>query len=173
MSELEGFEICEDHDLCLNRLNYEDNLAVAVSREYAWNTRFLGRSSTYCFENSEAIDNYALKVLMKKDFPFVSELNNFIKYATEGGLIVKWLKDSRVVQRKREQERISFSPLRLQNIHGILIIYASLWIFTFITALLEQIIYRQTRKPNTARFWIYAEMAIDEERHFLLRHIEL
>lgn len=147
-------------------------MAVAVSREYAWNTRFLGRSAVYCFENSEAIYNYALKILMKSDFPLANELNKFIKYATEGGLIVKWVKDNQV-QHKRGKELVNVIPLGVPHFNGVLIIYAGLWIFTFLIAIGEQVIYRQARKPNCAKFWIYAEMAIDADRHYLLRYIEI
>lgn len=109
---------------------------------------------------------------MKKDFKFIDELNNFIRSATEGGLISIWLK-SYLFQYKYEHEMGTFKPLKLSHWYAILLIYGFIWMLTISAAIAEQIIYRKARKPNASRFWLYAEMAIDAERHFWLRHFEL
>lgn len=171
-SILEQFEICNELDICFEELTFDEHLAVAVSREYALST-FLTKS-VFCFDGSETICNHELKILMKKNFALADELNDFIKYSDQGGLIVKWLNDFQQSQPKYEfDNQVGYKSLTLEYFWGCLIIYGCVWIPTFMVAIAEQIIYRKARDPHAAKFWIYAEMLIDADRHFLLNHYEL
>lgn len=106
---------------------------------------------------------------MKKDFPLVDELNNFIKYSDQGGLILKWLKDYEWSQQKFEIDyHVDYESLSLEYIWGGLIIYCCQCLLAFTTVIAEQMIHKNARKPNAAKLWIYAEMFIDADRHFLL-----
>lgn len=168
-SKLKNFEICEDLDSCLNRLHHEELLAVAGSRERVLNNRFV---NVYCFEYPETIHSYGLNILMKNDFLFVDAFNDFLKFAVEGGLIVKWQKGDQA-QYKYVREKSTFSPLQIEYLFGFFVIYGSVWVLALFAAIAEKIVFWRARKPNPSKFWTYAEMAIDAERHFLLQHIEL
>lgn len=77
-------------------LKNNPTLAVAVSHEHARKNRLIPYSQMYCFEKSEAIYEYAPKFLVRDKFPFLVELDEFIRLADASGLIMKWSSSHRV-----------------------------------------------------------------------------
>lgn len=85
---LAKFKICEDLNVCLKQLNQNQQLAIAISREHVRNSH--SNLHVFCFEQSDMIYDYALKFLVRKDFPYLNEFNEFIRMTSARGLIKKW-----------------------------------------------------------------------------------
>lgn len=88
---LRNFEVTEQPEQYLSDLQWNDKLAVAISRDH-----YLSRSENglnyqniaYCFDHPNFICGYSLTMLARKDFSFLDELNDFIQRAVEGGLVI-------------------------------------------------------------------------------------
>lgn len=159
---LDKFKICQDMDLCLRQLNQNSKLAVAISREYTHNNRLNSDQTFYCFE-SDIIFEYSLEFQIRKNFPYLAELNKFIEIACAGGLIEKWRSNHYIRGYKQEEKNVPFS---LEEMSGFLLIFPLIVVIIFITLFLERITYRKVRTPNTSRFWLIVEKIIDPERDF-------
>lgn len=90
------YEFCDDIDVCLQELESNDEVAVAVSLERALNNRLLHRDKMFCFPEAENIKTQPISLILRKDYPFIGELNKLIRRATEGGLFVKRKNDNRL-----------------------------------------------------------------------------
>lgn len=163
---LKRFEVCEDLEECLNQLEYDNRLAVAVSRQYAMRSQ--KRAAFYCFgESSSEISIHALTVLMKDGFKFVDDLNHFIKRAIEGGLDKKWLANSTSrYNHHTKKNHIVF--ITLNHLYGAFMLVIGGFLLAILVAIAEKIVYEHARKPNVSAFWCLAEMAIDPHRYFLV-----
>lgn len=150
----------------MNQLKHNPKLAVATSRERAFNSRSIISMHLYCFEKSEVIYEYALKFLVRKDFPYLSELNWFIGQASASGLIEKWRIDSSARFQYTYNE--INNQLTLQDGFGINIILLSCLLCATICLFIERFIHKKLKTLNPSRFWQFAEMIIDPDRHFLL-----
>lgn len=164
---MKNFKICEDLDDCLNQLLENSKLAVAISREHAFNTAAI--SHIYCFENSEIIYEYALTILVRKDFSYLKELNWFIEILIESGYISKWLTDYQNQSHFKSKHDI-YRPTELKHMHGILSILMIVIIVAFAVLLLEKTVYKKTKQQNPSKFWIIIEIMIDPDRHFMLEN---
>lgn len=91
------FQVVEHPYIFLNKLEWNNKLAVAVSTELSFsrvkteNSQIFHQMDFYCFDQPNIIYKYSLKMLTRKSFPYLNELNDFIQRASDGGLIVKWL----------------------------------------------------------------------------------
>lgn len=164
---MENFELCGNLDVCLNFLQEDSKLAVAVSREHAINHQLNSFSPIYCFKRSETIYKYTLKFLMQKDFPYMNELNQFIRRVDAAGLIVKWHSDCNNPNFPKRKQKF-YRQIKLQSFYGVFLIWFALQLLTLITFIFEKIIYKKLKAHRPSRFWIFADMFIDPERHFLL-----
>lgn len=164
---LTNYKICENLDQCLCRLDENPKLAVAISREYAYNSHLISPSQFYCFEKSESIYEYTLKFLVRANSTILADLNKFIQRSIENGLMKKWHSDSRIRTAETYTERV-YGQLQLSGLQGIFIIGGILFALTIFLFLIERLVYRKVRTPNTFRFWKYIEIIIDADRHFWL-----
>lgn len=157
---MEKFKVCDEIDFCLEQLQIDDHLAVAVSREYALHTRRLGKSSYYCFENLNIIYNYGLKIWMKKDFQFANELNQFVEHAVEAGLINKWLSnnEARLMYFPRGEV---YKPVTLAHLTGGLLCLACVLTSAICTFIAEQLVCKKIQRGNASKFWIYTDKALN------------
>lgn len=154
----------------MNQLSYNDDLAIAVSHDYALNYHLMHGTNIHCFNGFETIQEVSLKVLMKKDFRYIDELNRFIKYSVEGGLIKKWLTNEEMLH-KYDQIEPPFYEMTLKSAVSFFFILIALWVFCIFVALAEHIVYRKAKKQqNPSKFWIYAERMINTDRLYLLEH---
>lgn len=140
---------------------------MAISREHAQNSRSM--SSSHCFKNSEIIHEYALKFLVRKNFPHLKGLNEFIQMASAGGLINKWLQIGRI-RNLYEMTRRGFGQLMMGNFYGAHIVYGSLILVVFMVIIIEKITYKKAKEPKPMKFWLIVEMIIDGDRYFLLEN---
>lgn len=151
----------------MSQLYENSKLAVAISREHAINSRLISTDELYCFEKSQIIYEYDLKLFMCTNFPYINELNQFIQMASASGLIKKWRIDNQIRSKIMRKEK-NYNQLTLEQGYGYLIIWYCLLAFTFLFVFVEKIIYMKARAPNPSKIWILAEMLIDSDRHFLL-----
>lgn len=172
-SKLEKFQVHGDLNLYLDQLSIDDYLAVAVSQEYAlskqltegknaWTNIF---SSVHCFENWENIQNFELKVLMKKEFRFVDELNYFIKYSLQGNLVKKWLADEEV-RFKYGQTAAYIEPVGFTYLAAPYCLYALCSLLATLIFFAEKAIYRKSKQLNASKFWINADLMMNDDRLF-------
>lgn len=125
----------------------------------------------YCFNNPNNIYEYSLKILMKKDFALVNELNRFIRYASDGGLIVKWLKGNRYNSNSEKLSKFSFSETNLNSLLFNLIIFCAVSTLSMIAFIVEILVDRNVQKKNCSTFWRYCQMFIDPYRYFFLENL--
>lgn len=157
------FKICANLDECLTRLDGNPRLAVAISYEQALNSRLIPVSHFYCFEKSEIIQEYALKFLVRKNSTISTQLNKFLQNAIEKGLISKWRMDNQI-----RSINFNFVQMRLESMRGLFIVWCIVVTSVICLFVLERIVYRKVRTPKTCRYWKYIEIAIDNERQFLI-----
>ena len=162
---LEKFRICEDLNICSNQLNRERRMAVAISRAHVRNSRL--SLQTFCFEMLEDIHDYELKFLVRKDFPYLNELNEFIRMASANGLIENWHAKRRIRYAKGYNDENY--ETNSDSYKGIWMIYSVVLGFMLLTLYCERLIHKKARQPNPKRFWLIAEMIIDPNRHFWLK----
>lgn len=160
---LQNFKVCPNLDHCLSELEYNSQLAVAVSLEHAINTR---RAYVYCFKKTDVIYKYTLKFLIRKDFPYLNELNWFIRKASEGGLIEKWRIDNNIQSQYKYNAKSNH--MTFQNVYGFGCILSGCCILTVLCLFIERFIYKRVRSLNPSRIWLIIEMYIDPDRHFWL-----
>lgn len=162
----EKFKICENLDVCLGQLEENSWLAVAVSRERAYNNHLISASQLYCFQDQEIIHSYALKLLVGKDFSHLNELNAFILSAKAGGLIEKW-RSSNLFGSRFEDVKKVYHPLTLSTCFGMYLVWFLMIAITIFVFYLETYIHKKVLEPKPNRFWIIADKLIGPDRHFI------
>lgn len=115
------------------------------------------------------IYEYSLRFLTRRGFPYLNELNRFIELANMGGLIEKWHSDStRSLKDSSSHNQLSYRPLNLINLRGILIICSILAMPPFIVLILEYFVHKNATAKNPSRRWLMLQLIIDADRHFFL-----
>lgn len=165
---LKQYTLCDDLIVCLNRLNQNPKLAVAIPREFIHNARNNLTFSIYCFEKPEIIHTFAFRFYMHKNFSYINALNDFIKAASTSGLIEMWRMKNRVQFERNEIETRKSGLVTIENSTGLLALWSSLIFGVMMVLCLEIIVHNHAIKPNAHRFWKLIEMIIDPERHFML-----
>lgn len=87
--------MCPDIDNCLEQLQFDDHLAVGVSREYVKNNHLFANEQLFCFDEKNHIESDQITVLVYRDKNLINLFNNEIRKFSEAGLISKWIKDYR------------------------------------------------------------------------------
>lgn len=164
---LENFQVCDDIHLCLDKLEQNQKLAVAV-REHDLNSH-LQLSSQFGFVKAKTIYDYPLTFFVQRNFSHFKELNRFIQMASANGLIEKWRVDSQIRQRYIGNEN-GYRNLTMKHVGGFSIIWCIILILDCFVLLLERCIHKKVRGPNPSQFWIIGEMIIDADRHFWLEN---
>lgn len=155
---------------CLNQLDLNRNLAVAISREHVLNSDLKHRA--FCFERSNEIYSYALKFLMQKEFPYRNELNEFIRMASARGLIENW-RTHKKIQYRNNYNQVTANFINQANLDSCRMIYCGIIVFVFLVLFSERLIYKKVRHPHPCRFWLIAQMIIDPHRNFWLETQQL
>lgn len=161
------FTVSENLTEYLHQLNWNNKLAVATSFDRIRNDRVFSKS-VYCFDESNNIQTYPLKMFMQKDFPFQRELNKFIKNIEENGLSVKWRKGHIFGSFAEKPPKFSSYFVSFEVISVLVFICIILLFSAVLILFFEFLIYKKVRTPGTARLWRFIEMAIDPYRYFLL-----
>lgn len=168
---MEKFEITNDQNYNLRQLEWNSKLAVATSLERVRKMQLKSELKLYCFNNPNNIYEYSLKILMKKDFALVNELNRFIRYASDGGLIVKWLKGNTFISDSEKSSKFGFSEAHLNSLLFNGIIFCGVSTLSMIVFIAEMLVYKNVQKNVSSTFWRYCQMFIDPYRYFLLKDL--
>lgn len=161
--------ICENLDQCLGQLIENSKLAVAISLAHAHKSSLISPSEIYCFDGSEIIHDYTLKFLIRKDFPYLYELNVFIQMSFEGGLIGKWYSNTSI-HTPQEHFKPDNRQMTMKNLHGAFLLAFLLTILSFCLLFLEKYIHKKMKANKPHQFWAILEILIDPDRHFLLEN---
>lgn len=164
---LAKFTVCNSLDVCLNKITCNSKLAIAISHAHSRHSRLIMMHQYYCFDNSEIIHEYAVKFLVRKEFPYLKELNHFIQMTSSSGLIEKWRSEklNRSTYKNGILDYLTFDHFVAFIILGIL-----LWVCLIIFLFIERLVYPKCRENNPSKFWIIIEIIIDSHRHFMLEN---
>lgn len=88
--------------------------------------------------------------------------------ASAGGLIEKWRRNANRSHKNKRHEILN--QITFKSFVGGFSIWISLMAFTVFVFLIEIIVHKQVRKPNPSQFWIFFEIFIDPNRHYLLEN---
>lgn len=154
-------------------MHLDQDIAVAISAEYFRSISTDVTKNIYCIHESGFSSTHGLNFLVRDDFEFKRELDRFISMANEGGLISKWMADLGLEHVTQHEDK-NKSEVTMAHIISLLIVCGSCIFLTLLVFLVEILIYKQKSKSNAGKFWSFAELVIDPERHFLnydLRYI--
>lgn len=104
-------------------------------------------------------------LLMNRKFGLKRRVDEIIRNAFEGGLFVKWNRDS---QRKKEH-LIPFEPkpqLTLTEYGFFLIMCGIGWFCSILAFLVELFIQRKLKQNSKSRFWIFSQRLVDSRRYY-------
>lgn len=161
-------KICDDLFQCINQVQFNSRLAVAISHDHARRIRKLSPFQFYCFETPEIIHSYALTFYVRATFPYINELNGFIEALSENGFSEKWRADNGVPYAFRSERQDSDDTIiTLEKMIGLLCFTLTLQVLVILVFFSEILIYRSARKANSHRFWKIAEKSINPVRYFL------
>lgn len=156
-------------DQCLAQLIDDSKLAVAISIAHAYDSSPISPSQIYCFDGSETIHDYTLKFLVRKNFTYMNQLNAFIQMSSEGGLIKKWYSNSSGRTRDEHFKQLD-KQINLKHFHGLLAVEILMKAFTICMFLFEKYVYMKMQMLQPHRLWVFVEMIIDPDRHFMLEN---
>lgn len=159
-----NFQLCINTDDCLQHLEYDEKLAVAVSRLHAENTPSISRSRMFCFPPSKNIYTYSVAMPIRLDYHIMPVINYNIRQLFEFGLVERWNKLSQSVAASLEMKQIlgqaqdghddRLVVLTVAHIMGAILILSFGNFVALIAFLCELCVDRKIRQRNCAKFWI-------------------
>lgn len=167
-SQIDNFYVCPSIDECLDHLKHDDNddLAVGGSRQRILNSHSYSVSEIFCFNRNERIASFQPALLIRRDFAMRQRIDEIIQNAFEGGLFVKWDRDSQ----RRKKPLLPYSPKPILTLAEMAVLFVFFliggWILSISVFINEIVIKRKNQQPNRIRFWIFLEQMVDGERHY-------
>lgn len=158
---LNFLEECLDIDACLKRAASSNQYAVAVSRQYTQS--IISKSQLFCFDHFENLYSYSVSFWIRKDLYMTNDINGVIKGMIKNGLVLKWIRDHKT--HSPEMSIINTDVLTLEEMMGAMAICVLNLLAAITVAVLEQVIYRKTKKQSAHRYWILASKFIDSDRY--------
>lgn len=154
----------------LNRLDWNDKLAIATSLERVRNDRYFPKF-IHCFGDLNNIQKYPMRIFMRNDFPLRSDLNRFIGRLSENNLITRWMKQHSFGSRVENERQFRYIEIAIDDYLVIGLICVCVLILACIVFALERLVYKKARTCSATRFWRYLEMVIDPYRYFFLQDL--
>lgn len=165
MEFLKKFKVIERPTEYIHQLKWNNKLAVALYREQFLSHGGNGNVKTYCFDYRNGIHEHAVSMLIRKNFSYTNQLNAFIRYARDSGLVTKWLSNYRSHEKEPPFFYRNFS---LQAVSLLLAFIGSMLVGATCIMVLENIVNRKVQMHNSPPFWRYIEMLIDPNRYLFL-----
>lgn len=163
------FSLCKSAEICLDQLHAYQDMAVAISYEYFRSISKEFKTDIYCISVSGFSTRHSLNFLLGNNFKFKAELNRFIQMANEGGLIFKWISNFSSEHGTKYEHTIHGAKYEISMKH--LMISLSLPCLFLLLSLLvfpaEIVIHKLKTRAEFRKFFAFAELIIDPERHFL------
>lgn len=163
---IDNYHTCPDIVECLEQLEINEELAVAVSRQHAMNNRKVANWKIHCFSGRNTINSYPVTMLIKEDIsPMTNRINMIIQSLVEGGFLDKWATDSRINGERPTQCEINLEVKHIMFAIILFVCFASLSIVAFFV---EIFIHQKLKKNQHAIVWQYAQRIVDGKRYLLL-----
>lgn len=162
--QFDSIEICGNANQCISELNQNDRKAVAISRLYI-ETLPVG-NQFFCFDSTQTINRHSTALLFRKDVQFRLEFERILNRISSGGLVSKWRRD--YTRKVAGYESDQVKAVTLKQLSGVFIIMGSIIGVAIIVFILERVIFKKSRIPNSHRFWKTGERLIDGHRHYFL-----
>lgn len=158
-----NFELCTNTDECLKRLEYDEKLAVAVSRLHAENTPAISRSEMFCFPQSKNIYSYSVAMPIKLDYHILPVINYNIRQLFEFGLVERWnnlgqavaasLEIKNFLSQAQDGRDSRLVVLTVPHIMGAILIMFFGHFVALIAFSIELIVNRMVQRRNCTTFW--------------------
>lgn len=81
---------CSNLDVCFDRLEYEQNMAVVASRQFF---EMSNHSNIHCFDRTQSLFTYSTVFMLKPELPVAREFDDVLNRLIGSGLIQEWVKD--------------------------------------------------------------------------------
>lgn len=161
--------MCPNVDGCLENLKRDDNdcLAVGGSRQRILNSRSYSPSKMFCFDQDKSIASYQSALIIRTDFALRQKIDDIIRNAFEGGLFVKWNRDSQRKKKRIDPFEPEYALTLEQYAVFLVVIYSIGCILAIFSFLFEVIIQQKMKQSNRTHIWIYFEQFFDGNRHYL------
>lgn len=160
---MHSFQECHNIVNCLKRFSNEKNLAIAISRCYLKSLKI--QKNIFCFDTSHNIRNYLRTFWVHSNF--TTPFNNILRRIVETGLVVKWQKIFQV-DGQPKKNRMKMNSISIEELSGVCIIYIIIIALGIIAMCAEEIIYRINKSESRGKFWEWASIIIDGDRHFFI-----
>lgn len=163
----EHFHHCDIIDECLQNLEFDEHLAVGLSRLHAENNPVISKTQLYCFARENNIYSYSVAMPMKIDFHLRPIINLIIRQLFEFGLIERWDKLSQAIATSSVKVKVdtegsgNLVVLTVPHIMGAVLILISGMALAFLLFLIERIAQMRVKKRNCFRFWKRLDHLLD------------
>lgn len=158
------FTLCEYIDSCLQRLEYDEKLAVALSRLHGYNSPVISRRDIYCFPPEQNIYSYSVVMPIRLDFHLRPQINFIIRQLLEFGLIERWDKLSQSIAENADimkminnggsSDEKHLVVLTVAHIMGAILIMIFGHILASLAFLAETIVYNKLQTEKPSKKWI-------------------
>lgn len=147
-------------------MEYDDKLAVAVSRLHAENSPAISRARMFCFPRVKNIYSYSVAMPIKLDYHLLPVINYNIRQLFEFGLVERWNQLSQSIAASREIKKnlllaanadgkdSRLVVLTVAHIMGAILVMCAGHSIAMIAFLTELIVKHRVRHTNSARIWI-------------------
>lgn len=163
--QIENFEVCYDIDECLQRLQFDDNLAVAASRLHVQTLEL--QEDIFCFDRSQNIHDYSAVFMIHRDFSLKSEFIRIFNKIISSGLVIKWQRN----QQNYRKARISDENHSSLKEFFITVAFIAIPIITVVFTM-ELFIHYKRHSKDRNLFWILCDKIISGKRNFFLSNSE-
>lgn len=161
MAVRENFIHCENVDECLERLQYDEYLAVASSRLHVKHNPVTTRRGLFCFSRENNVYAYSVAMTLKLDFELLESIDTIIANLFEFGLINMWIKwdtsptmktlfaAARTKDNGNENGNV---VLTIEHIIGAILIMLFGYIFAIIVFIVERVVHRKVQGGTDSKF---------------------
>lgn len=158
-----GLNVCEDLDICLNQLQHQQKIVVAMSRLHFETSN---QSNVYCFDRTQNLFTQATVFMIRRSLSTRDELIDGFGRLSMSGLIPKWARDLHI-RNKPIEHLTTAKSLSMHEAGGPFAMCFPLVTLALFAAIAEQIIFWQLSKNRQSRFWAFADKLIDGHRHYM------
>lgn len=163
---MDDYVLCDDLEECLRMLTKNNQLAVALSKQYAMNNLNIPDWQIHCFDDNNQISSYPVAILIRSDHPLKARIAQIVAMAKQGGLIDKWFKDNR--PHNKEPVPSGATHITIEDLTLPAVVYIVFVVFAVMAFIAERLIHSNLRRNSSHWFWRRADAFIDGRRHFLI-----
>lgn len=163
---MDSFEVCDEIDKCLQRLESDHYLAVATSRLHVQSLPLY--KNIFCFDQSQYVHRYLNSFMIRSDFKVKSIFNHMIELAVTSGLVSKFKHDIRFYH-KTTTLSDEFDGLHWREFSFfVYLINLPIIISAIIVILIEMVIFKKSHSLNANNYWKFLDKLICGRRCFCL-----